>query len=83
MAYDLLFKNSNRNWSRDAVSGEASCSDSSRSLVPQEHRESATRESATRGPGVLGYSIAIMIGSRLITGKWPWYWFRRVDQRLG
>lgn len=68
MAKDLILGKSNRCWSRDdLVSGE-------------QCREVVVAPS--RGPGFLGWSLGIMLGSRLLTGKWPWYWFRRVDERL-
>jgi hypothetical protein len=74
MAHDLLFKKSRRNWSRDSVSGHNGAYPAMPStLVVQERR----------GPGILGWSLGIMIGSRLVTGKWPWYWFSRIDHRLG
>jgi hypothetical protein len=74
MARDLIFKNSKRNWSRDTVSECASAyREMPATLVAQERR----------GPGVLGWSLGLMIGSRLVTGKWPWYWFSRIDHRLG
>jgi hypothetical protein len=73
MARDLIFKSSKRNWSRDSISGyDPSCREMPPATVIQERR----------GPGVLGWSLGLMIGSRLVTGKWPWYWFSRIDRRL-
>ncbi len=71
MAYDLLLKKRKRNWSRDGLSGDPACT---RAIVVQEQRPR---------PGLLGWSLGIMIGSRLVTGRWPWYWAKKIDQKLG
>lgn len=73
MAHDLIFKNSRRNWSRDTTCGYVPSYSAAPAIVVQERR----------GPGVLGWSIGIMIGSRLVTGKWPWYWAGKIDHHLG
>jgi hypothetical protein len=73
MAYDLIFKNTTRNWSRNSVLGyDPSCKATSPPPTVQEKS----------GPSIIGWSIGIMFGSRIITGKWPWYWFRKIDHRL-
>ena len=69
MAQDLVVGKSNRSWCRgdSAVSGEE-CRD----LAPR-----------TSGTSLVGWAIGLMFASRIVTGKWPWYWFGRVDERIG
>lgn len=74
MAHDIIFGDRRRDWSRGSSCGYSpSCVERPTSLVVQERR----------GPGILGWSIGIMLGSRLVTGRWPWYWFGKIDRRLG
>lgn len=74
MAHDLIFKSSRRNWSRDTACGSALYGSAMPATLVVQERP---------GPGVLGWSLGIMIGSRLVTGKWPWYWFGKIDHHLG
>ena len=85
MAHDLFFKNSKRDWSRNIQS----VSDSgriyadeifSRRPVPNpirtddtEHPKIMVVEKNT-GMGWLGYTLAAMFSTRILSGKWPWYW---------
>ena len=67
MAYDLLFKNTPRNWSRaDSSMGGA--------LV--------IIEKPRPGLGWIGHAIGASIATRIVTGKWPWYWFGTAAKKL-
>ena len=75
MAKDLLLGSTRRSWSRQeppAASGhylalQPSCPD---------------RPAPTRRPGIIGWSVGLVFATRILTGKWPWYWFGRLDGRV-
>jgi len=69
MAKDLLFGRTKTNWGRGAA--------------PTAAGSEECVEKTSHGPGIIGISVSLMFASRILTGKWPWYWFRHVDRRLG
>jgi hypothetical protein len=34
------------------------------------------------GMGFWGWMITISLGSRILTGKWPWFWAGQMAKRL-
>jgi hypothetical protein len=88
MAHDLVFKNSKRNWSR--TSGDASSSGYdpfARSLFDRGHPSRAeppiiiVKEEPAR-VGWLGITLGAMFGTRILSGKWPWYWAGLAAKKL-
>lgn len=69
MAQDIILGRTKTGWGRSTAEGDCG-------------HQSCT-DSPRRGPGILGWSLGIMFATRIISGKWPWYWFGRVDERLG
>lgn len=94
MAHDIFTGNSSRDWSRgcDSTSNSGAVYadeifnrrrfprtvDGSCSNQPQ---EIVVREKAT-GMGWFGYTMAAMFATRILSGKWPWYWAGIVGKRL-
>lgn len=71
MAHDLFLKNSPRSWSRGVESSSSgshlfarSC-DLSPTVVIKDQRQ---------GPGWFGTTVAVVLATRIVSGKWPWYW---------
>lgn len=71
MSFDLAFGKTSRDFSRGSSSGSTVGDDK---VIVVERKSS--------GMGLLGWTITLAIGSRIITGKWPWYWFGQVSKRL-
>jgi hypothetical protein len=67
MAYDLIFKNSSRHWGRGAI--------------PSSSGQEGAGQSRS-GTGWFGYTMAAMFATRILSGKWPWYWFNLAGKRI-
>jgi hypothetical protein len=65
MAHDLILKKSSHDWSRNETSSGSE----------------ACTERPSRGFPIIGTAISLMFATRILSGKWPWYWFSRHDQR--
>jgi hypothetical protein len=73
MAFDLVFGKNNRDFSRGSSSSVVGAdSGEDRVIVVKEDRSM----------GLFGWTVTICLGSRIITGKWPWYWFGQAARRL-
>ena len=71
MAHDLFSKStSGRNWARESSPTDSNGQD--KVIVVKE----------SGGMGLLGWVITISLGSRVLTGKWPWYWAGHAAKRL-
>ena len=70
MARDLLLKKTGRDWSRGT---STSCGDS-------RSTEIVIRAEPPHHSNVLGWAIGLSVGSRILTGKWPWYWARKLGK---
>jgi hypothetical protein len=76
MAKDLLLGRTKRSWGRGGPGEPAS---SGHYLVEQPSCQD--RPAPARGPDIIGWSVGLMFATRILTGKWPWYWFGRLDGR--
>jgi hypothetical protein len=75
MAKDLLLGRTKRSWSRQvapATSGH---------YLEQPACVDKPAPAPARGPGIIGWSVGLMFATRILSGKWPWYWFGRLDGR--
>lgn len=73
MAKDLLLKKTKRDWSRESSvtsSGYSRCT------------EIVVRSEPAPRSNVLYWALGISAGTRLLTGKWPWYWAGRARQHM-
>jgi len=91
MAHDIFFRHNTRDWSRG-------CEDSSNSgavyadeifnprqvvrTVPGSCAEPAVVVEKNTGMGWFGYTMAAMFATRILSGKWPWYWAGMAAKRL-
>lgn len=86
MAHDLFFKNTKRDWSRDNTAGSSTGYD-------QNARAIFERRSCTEQPAIvvksepshvgwLGTTVGVMFATRILSGKWPWYWAGLAAKRL-
>jgi hypothetical protein len=66
MARDLVISDSKRDWSRGCKSRS-----SGEVVVCQ-----------SRGPGLLGWAVGLVLVTRVLTGKWPCHWLGKLDQRM-
>lgn len=74
MAFDLAFGKTSRDFSRGSSSSIMGSSSGEDRIVMIERKS---------GMGLLGWTISLSLGTRVITGKWPWYWFGQLRKRLG
>jgi len=73
MARDLLLKKTKRDWSRESsASDESGYSRCTEIVVRSEPQRS----------NVLYWAIGLSAGTRLLTGKWPWYWATRAREHF-
>lgn len=79
MAYDLFLKNTPRSWSRgiEASSSGLHLFESRREPSPL----LIVREKNS-GTGLFGYSLAAVVATRLVSGKWPWELARLAVRKL-
>ena len=91
MAKDIFIGNSQRNWSRDGETSTSTGYDPyARSLFegprPERRRcEEAPAIIVKQEPariGWLGVTLAVMFSTRILSGKWPWYWAGLAGKRL-
>src|SRR5271157_5526228 len=86
MAHDLFSGKTPRNWSRNSDKS------SSTGYDPYVHglfnrRDYSDRPAAiviekkSSGGGWLGYTLAAVFATRVLSGKWPWYWGELAAQR--
>jgi hypothetical protein len=75
MAHDLFLKNSSRSWSRGI---EASAS-GSHLFEPM---ATIVVKEQPRRLGWFGTTTAIVLASRVVSGKWPWYWGNIAAKKL-
>ncbi len=68
MAHDLLTGRNGRDFSR----GTSPAVTAGEKLIIERRS----------GPGFFAWTAAILVGTRVLTGKWPWYWFSRLDEKL-
>ena len=83
MAHDLFFKNSKKDWSRSSGEETSSGYDPyARSIFERRSRpEPPTlvikHEGSAAQPARIGWfgaTLAVMFSTRILSGKWPWYW---------
>ena len=67
MAHDLILKDSSRGWGRG---------------VPDNSVGQQCVEPSRPRMGWLGYTLAAMFATRILSGRWPWYWFGQASNRL-
>ena len=71
MAHDLIINNSKRDWSRgydpyaSSLFERPLCSEPPRTLVVKQEPARI---------GWLGATLAVMFSTRILSGKWPWFW---------
>ena len=75
MAKDLLLGRTKRSWSRQVAPAT-----SGHYLVEQP--ACVDKPAPARGPGIIGWSVGLMFATRILSGKWTWYWFGRLDGRV-
>jgi hypothetical protein len=87
MAKDLFFKNSKRDWSRS--NGDDSATSGydpyGRSLFERHPRDVPTTIIVKQEParmGWFGFTMAAMVSTRILSGKWPWYWAGVASKKL-
>jgi hypothetical protein len=91
MAHDLFFKNSQRNWSRQ--SGDSSATGYEPYARSIFERRGSNSPSCSEQPvivvkpeprrmGWLGYTAVAMFSTRILSGKWPWYWAGLAAKKL-
>ena len=68
MAHDLILKDSPRDWSRGIPASQAG---QDPRCPGQPHRM-----------GWLGYTLAAMFATRILSGRWPWYWAGLAGKRI-
>ena len=69
MAHDLILKTTSRGWARGGPPSGAG-------------QITVCTESPRPRMGWLGYTMAAMFATRILSGRWPWYWFGQAADRL-
>jgi hypothetical protein len=87
MAHDIFSGDNSRDWSRgsDNASSTSGRAPFARSLF--ERRSCAERpvivvKQERASIGWLGATLAVMGATRIVSGKWPWYWAGLAAKKL-
>jgi len=88
MAHDIFTGESKRDWSRgcDATSNSGSIYADEifnpRRMARPTCSEQPVVVVKNTGMGWFGYTMAAMFATRILSGKWPWYWAGLAGKRL-
>jgi hypothetical protein len=86
MAHDLIFKNNRRNWSRDKETSVSGYDPYARSLFERPNCSTQPQTLIVKQEpariGWLGATLAVMLSTRVLSGKWPWFWGGLVAKKL-
>jgi hypothetical protein len=91
MAHDLFFKDTKRDWSRGCDTTSNSGAVYADEIfnprqvvrtVPGRCSEPTVVVEKNTGMSWFGYTMAAMFATRILSGKWPWYWAGMAAKRL-
>jgi hypothetical protein len=86
MAHDIFSGETKRSWSRDQETSSASGYDPyARSLFDRRVCAEPPPVIVQKEPariGWLGATLAVMFSTRILSGKWPWYWAGLAGKKL-
>ena len=93
MAHDIFFKDNFRDWSRSCDNSTSNSGSIYADEIFNPHRPPRAILSRCIEPqnvvvekntsmGWFGYTMAAMFATRILSGKWPWYWAGLARDRL-
>jgi hypothetical protein len=91
MAHDIFTGENNRDWSRGSDSpsnigrvyvDEIFSPRQMQRTIPGSCSERPIVVTKDTGMGWFGYTMAAMFATRILSGKWPWYWAGLAGRRL-
>lgn len=88
MAHDIFMGSSKKDWSRGCDSTSSTGSVYADEIFNPRRRETCSDRPAAvlveknTGMGWFGYTMAAMFATRILSGKWPWYWAGIAGKRL-
>jgi hypothetical protein len=86
MAHDLILGKTKRNWSREQnTANSTGYAPYARSLFERSSLPENRPIVIERQPvqiGWFGATVAAMLATRMLSGKWPWYWAGLAAKKL-